>query len=141
MEKFRSVGEGQRTVHSPSIHFSQPAPLGRRSFGAQWSGGRDRQTNPRSARESRKKEGCESGRTMREDLQPTQAEFSAMSPTEQISALCDVHECKDKVRRVHLRQYTQERWNPHPPRRFLHWWNLVGPSDMKYATGRLWEIS
>ena len=51
-------------------------------------------------------------------------QFNQMSPADQIGALCNYHECKPKIRKIHFDQYVYRRWNPHPPTRFVAWWKL-----------------
>ncbi len=77
---------------------------------------------------------------MRPDLIPTQEEFNAMDKSVQIDTLCTVHECKEKKKKIHHKQYVFEKWNPHPPQRFLRWWNKDGIAQTENATGREWKI-
>ena len=66
-------------------------------------------------------------------------EFNEMSKSEQINALCDFHECNEKKRKIHFRQYVHKRWNPHPPRRFVQWWEKDGGAIFtEQKTGRRW---
>lgn len=66
--------------------------------------------------------------------------FNSLSKSDQITALCDYHECSDKKRKLHRDQYVKRGWNPHPPRRFLSWWNKDGPKLTEAATGRGWAL-
>ncbi len=59
--------------------------------------------------------------------------------SEEIEDLCDQAGCKEKIKQVHSKQYVDKRWNPHPPRAFLSWWNQDGPKLTVTATGRSWE--
>ncbi len=59
--------------------------------------------------------------------------------TGEIEELCEQAGCKEKVKQVHSKQYVDKRWNPHPPRAFLSWWNKDGPQLMKVTTGRAWD--
>ena len=76
---------------------------------------------------------------MRKDLIPTMAEFNAMDSKEQIATLCAVHECSEKIRKIHREQYVNRRWNPHPPQRFIAWWAGDGPEHSYRNTGRAWD--
>ncbi len=58
----------------------------------------------------------------------------------EIEELCEQAGCKEKIRQVHSKQYVDKRWNPHPPRAFLSWWNQDGPRLTKAATGRDWAL-
>ncbi len=60
--------------------------------------------------------------------------------TGEIEELCEQAGCKEKVKQVHSKQYVDKRWNPHPPRAFLSWWNQDGPQLTKAATGRDWGL-
>lgn len=62
---------------------------------------------------------------MRLDLVPDQSEFVTMTPEDQAESLCSVHECKEKLRKIHRQQFIERRWNPHPPKRFKNWWNSI----------------
>ncbi len=59
---------------------------------------------------------------------------------DEIEDLCHEAGCKDKIRQVHSKQYVDKRWNPHPPRAFLSWWNQDGPKLTKDATWRDWVL-
>ncbi len=76
---------------------------------------------------------------MRLDLIPSQQEFNAMEKTEQIDALCSVHECNEKKRKIHFKQYIHGKWNPHLPSRFERWWIGEGVQATEKATNRAWE--
>ncbi len=58
---------------------------------------------------------------------------------EEIEDLCEQSGCKEKVKQVHSKQYVDKRWNPHPPRAFLSWWNQDGPKLTVAATGLAYE--
>lgn len=60
---------------------------------------------------------------MRKDLIIPVEEFNALPKDKQIEALCDVYECNPKLRKMHFRQYVHHQWNPHPPQRFVIWWD------------------
>lgn len=76
---------------------------------------------------------------MRKDLAPDQEEFNRMDKTEQIDALCSVHECNEKKRKIHFKQYVHGQWNPHPPSRFIQWWKSGGVQATEKKTNRGWE--
>ncbi len=59
--------------------------------------------------------------------------------SEEISDMCDQAGCNDKIRKIHLSQYADRRWNPHPPRAFLSWWNQDGPKLARDATDRYFD--
>lgn len=65
-------------------------------------------------------------------------EFNSMSKSDQIDSLCAVHECNEKKRKIHRKQYVDDRWNPHPPMRFVFWWNQGGATYTEKATARPW---
>lgn len=75
---------------------------------------------------------------MRPDLEVPMDEFNRMSRKDQISALCDYHECSAKQRKIHKDQYVHNSWNPHPPTRFVNWWGRSGALDTEKFTGRTW---
>lgn len=75
---------------------------------------------------------------MRPDLEIPMNEFNRMNLKDQINALCDYHECDKKLRQLHVEQYTQRRWNPHPPRRFIKWWATDGVHMTEKKTDRAW---
>ncbi len=58
----------------------------------------------------------------------------------EIEELCEQAGCKEKIRQVHSKQYVDKRWNPHPPRAFLSWWNQDGPLLTWKATGLDWRL-
>ncbi len=58
---------------------------------------------------------------------------------DEINDLCDQAGCNEKIRKIHSAQYVDRRWNPHPPRAFLSWWNQDGPKLTVAATGTAWE--
>lgn len=78
---------------------------------------------------------------MRKDLIPEMIEFNAMSKPEQIETLCAVHECSEKIRKIHRDQYVNRRWNPHPPERFVNWWKELGWLQTEKKSERGWSIS
>ena len=59
--------------------------------------------------------------------------------TDEIEDLCDIRVCGDKVRKIHRAQYVDRRWNPHPPKAFVTWWESVGMLDTEKATGQGWS--
>jgi hypothetical protein len=65
-------------------------------------------------------------------------EFKNLTRKEQIAALCEYHECKPKIAKIHHDQYVNRRWNPHPPRRFVQWWIKDGAKQTEGETGRAW---
>ena len=64
--------------------------------------------------------------------------FNGMSREDQITALCDYHECNKKKRVLHREQYVIKRWNPHPPTRFVDWWRGAGVKQTEGETDRAW---
>jgi hypothetical protein len=75
---------------------------------------------------------------MRPELEMDMEEFNALDKAGQIKALCAFHECNEKQRKIHYAQYVNRRWNPHPPQRFVRWWNGDGPLYTEKKTGRAW---
>lgn len=58
---------------------------------------------------------------------------------EEIDSLCEQAGCRESIQKIHHAQYVDRRWNPHPPRAFLSWWNQDGPKLCVTATGESWE--
>ena len=57
---------------------------------------------------------------------------------DEISDLCEQAGCNPKIRKVHREQYVHKRWNPHPPNRFVDWWNSGGWRATEEKTNRSW---
>ncbi len=57
---------------------------------------------------------------------------------DEIESLCEQAGCNEKIQKIHHAQYVDRRWNPHPPRAFLSWWNKDGPDITEKATSRAW---
>lgn len=49
----------------------------------------------------------------------------------EISDLCDQHQCKDKIRKIHFEQFVHRNWHPHPSMEFEQWW----PTQPEYTQG------
>lgn len=41
---------------------------------------------------------------------------------EQITDLCAGDNCSEKMQKLHLAQYVDRGWNPHPTAEFIEWW-------------------
>lgn len=67
------------------------------------------------------------------------SEFNAMTSSQQINTLCDVHECSKRIRKVHFDQYVNSRCNAHPPQAFVNWWARQGWHEVEEATQRAWH--
>jgi hypothetical protein len=58
---------------------------------------------------------------------------------EEISDLCEQHGCNRKTKKVHLSQYADRQWNPHPPQHFINWWGSVGIEKTEKRTKNAWR--
>lgn len=56
----------------------------------------------------------------------------------EIDDLCEHHGCSNKIRKIHFDQYVFRQWNPHPPSRFVTWWQSEGPVFTEKKTARGW---
>ncbi len=65
--------------------------------------------------------------------------LQSLSRKEEIEALCDIHGCNAKLRKVHRKQFLEDQWNPHPSERFTRWWMNRGWQDTEDATDRGWS--
>ena len=55
---------------------------------------------------------------------------------DEISDLCDQAGCPELLRKRHLHQYADHRWNPHPSPQFVAWFSLhreCGSVDSRIA--------
>lgn len=60
------------------------------------------------------------------------------TPQQRIDELCERAGCSEKIRKVHFQQYVHRRWNPHPPQKFLDWWNRDGAVFTENKSHRAW---
>lgn len=44
------------------------------------------------------------------------------SRTDYIEDLCEQHGCREKITKIHMAQYVDRNWHPHPPAGFEIWW-------------------